>query len=152
MACSPFVASCIPTATKSLSRIGRSSAVHVGGVHGLQWLQILLGKTGGIVTHVLRRIDAAGMATVVCSIPRAAAELGRLVCGAQELNRIFVRSYKLNSEAIVEFVSALCTVAREELRVHGAPRVYSLNKIVEIAHFNMERIRYALSSTRRLLG
>lgn len=63
--------------------------------------------------------------------------------GTQELNRIFVRSDRLNSEAIVEFVRALCMVAREELRVHGAPRVYSLNKIVEIAHFNMGRIRCA---------
>ncbi len=59
----------------------------------------------------------------------------------QELNRIYVRSDRLNSEAIVEFVRALCTVAREELRAPGAPRVYSLTKIVEISHFNMSRIR-----------
>jgi len=64
----------------------------------------------------------------------------------QELNRIFVRSDRLNSEAIVEFVRALCTVAREELRTPGAPRVYSLTKIVEIAHFNMTRIRCAYVS------
>jgi brefeldin A-inhibited guanine nucleotide-exchange protein len=62
----------------------------------------------------------------------------------QELNRIFVRSDRLNSEAIVEFVRALCAVAREELRAPGAPRVYSLTKIVEIAHFNMTRIRCPL--------
>ena len=62
----------------------------------------------------------------------------------QELNRIFVRSDRLNSEAIVEFVRALCAVAREELRAPGAPRVYSLTKIVEIAHFNMTRIRCLL--------
>ncbi len=45
------------------------------------------------------------------------------------------------SEAIVEFVRALCMVAREELRSSPAPRVYSLTKIVEISHFNMGRIR-----------
>ena len=69
-----------------------------------------------------------------------------VVCVAllQELNRIFVRSDRLNSEAIVEFVRALCAVAREELRAPGAPRVYSLTKIVEIAHFNMTRIRCPL--------
>ena len=55
-----------------------------------------------------------------------------------------MRSDRLNSEAIVEFVRALCTVAREELRTPGAPRVYSLTKIVEIAHFNMTRIRCSL--------
>ena len=49
----------------------------------------------------------------------------------------------LRSEAIVEFVRALCMVAREELRSSPAPRVYSLTKIVEISHFNMGRIRYA---------
>ena len=52
-----------------------------------------------------------------------------------------MRSDRLNSEAIVDFVRALCAVAREELRAPGAPRVYSLTKIVEIAHFNMSRIR-----------
>ena len=48
------------------------------------------------------------------------------------------------SEAIVEFVRALCMVAREELRSSPAPRVYSLTKIVEISHFNMGRIRHGL--------
>ena len=32
-------------------------------------------------------------------------------------------------------------MAREELAAPGAPRVYSLTKIVEISHFNMSRIR-----------
>lgn len=41
----------------------------------------------------------------------------------------------------MEFVRALCTVAREELRSPQAPRVYSLTKLVEISHFNMGRIR-----------
>lgn len=51
------------------------------------------------------------------------------------------RSGLLDSEAIVEFVRALCYVAQEELRPVAAPRVYSLTKIVEISHFNMSRIR-----------
>eukprot|EP00891_Asterochloris_glomerata_P002829 jgi/Astpho2/2829/e_gw1.00050.8.1_t len=59
----------------------------------------------------------------------------------QELNRMFVRSERLDSEAIVEFVRALCEVATEELRPVNAPRVYGLAKIVEISHFNMNRIR-----------
>ncbi|DBA82002.1 TPA: hypothetical protein ACH3X1_007704 [Trebouxia sp. C0004] len=59
----------------------------------------------------------------------------------QELNRMFVRSDKLDSEAIVEFVRALCAIAQEELDPAHAPRVYGLTKIVEIAHFNMSRIR-----------
>lgn len=58
-------------------------------------------------------------------------------------------SDQLDSEAIVEFVRALCAVAQEELDPAHAPRVYGLTKIVEISHFNMSRIRqaYTLSLT-----
>ncbi|EPS60966.1 hypothetical protein M569_13835 [Genlisea aurea] len=62
-----------------------------------------------------------------------------------ELNRIFIRSQKLNSEAIVDFVKALCKVSMEELRSASDPRVFSLTKIVEIAHYNMNRIRLVWS-------
>ena len=55
-------------------------------------------------------------------------------------------SDRLDSEAIVEFVRALCTTAQEELAPVQAPRVYSLTKIVEISHFNMTRIRYVQQS------
>lgn len=57
---------------------------------------------------------------------------------------LYVCSDKLDSEAIVEFVRALCAIAQEELDPAHAPRVYGLTKIVEIAHFNMSRIRRAL--------
>ncbi|KAK6140598.1 hypothetical protein DH2020_025662 [Rehmannia glutinosa] len=50
-----------------------------------------------------------------------------------EVNRIFIRSQKLNSEAIVDFVKALCKVSMDELRSTSDPRVFSLTKIVEIA-------------------
>lgn len=51
-----------------------------------------------------------------------------------EMNRIFIRSQKLNSEAIVDFVKALCKVSMEELRSTSDPRVFSLTKMVEIAY------------------
>lgn len=60
----------------------------------------------------------------------------------QELNRLFVNSGRLDSDAIVHFVKTLSAVAREELRPVACPRVFSLAKIVEIAHFNMGRIRW----------
>jgi brefeldin A-inhibited guanine nucleotide-exchange protein len=63
----------------------------------------------------------------------------------QELNRFFVDSVKLESDAVVDFVAMLCSVAREELLPGGPPRVFSLGKIVEIAHFNMGRIRLVWS-------
>ncbi|KAL3536935.1 hypothetical protein ACH5RR_000301 [Cinchona calisaya] len=69
-----------------------------------------------------------------------------------EMNRIFVRSQKLNSEAIVDFVKALCKVSMEELRSTSDPRVFSLTKIVEIAHYNMNRIRLVWSKIWRVLS
>ncbi|GIM16144.1 hypothetical protein Vretimale_18795 [Volvox reticuliferus] len=62
-----------------------------------------------------------------------------------DLNRVFLTSGQLNSEAIVEFVKALTAVSRDELRDARAPRVFSLTKIVEVAHFNMTRIRLVWS-------
>lgn len=53
--------------------------------------------------------------------------------GSSEMNRIFTRSQRLNSEAIIDFVKALCKVSMEELRSTSDPRVFSLTKIVEIA-------------------
>nr|XP_009401918.1 PREDICTED: brefeldin A-inhibited guanine nucleotide-exchange protein 2-like [Musa acuminata subsp. malaccensis] len=72
--------------------------------------------------------------------------------GIAEVNRIFVRSEKLNSEAIINFVKALCKVSMEELRSASDPRVFSLTKIVEIAHYNMNRIRLVWSSIWSVLS
>ncbi|TQD86038.1 hypothetical protein C1H46_028424 [Malus baccata] len=69
-----------------------------------------------------------------------------------EMSRIFTRSQKLNSEAIVDFVKALCKVSMEELRSASDPRVFSLTKIVEIAHYNMNRIRLVWSSIWHVLS
>ncbi|ESW06891.1 hypothetical protein PHAVU_010G085000 [Phaseolus vulgaris] len=66
--------------------------------------------------------------------------------GNSEMSRIFTRSQKLNSEAVIDFVKALCKVSMEELRSPSDPRVFSLTKIVEIAHYNMNRIRLVWSS------
>ncbi|KAF8380416.1 hypothetical protein HHK36_027902 [Tetracentron sinense] len=69
-----------------------------------------------------------------------------------EMNHIFTRSQRLNSEAIIDFVKALCKVSIEELRSTSDPRVFSLTKIVEIAHYNMNRIRLAWSSIWHVLS
>ncbi|XP_061339178.1 brefeldin A-inhibited guanine nucleotide-exchange protein 2-like [Gastrolobium bilobum] len=72
--------------------------------------------------------------------------------GSSEMNRIFTRSQKLNSEAVIDFVKALCKVSMEELRSPSDPRVFSLTKIVEIAHYNMNRIRLVWSSVWHVLS
>ncbi|XP_043715522.1 brefeldin A-inhibited guanine nucleotide-exchange protein 2-like [Telopea speciosissima] len=72
--------------------------------------------------------------------------------GSSEMNRIFTRSQRLNSEAIVDFVKSLCKVSIEELRSTSDPRVFSLTKIVEITHYNMNRIRLVWSCIWHVLS
>ncbi|KAG8074252.1 hypothetical protein GUJ93_ZPchr0006g44990 [Zizania palustris] len=72
--------------------------------------------------------------------------------GMAEMNHVFARSQKLNSEGIIDFVKALCKVSMEELRSASDPRVFSLTKIVEIAHYNMNRIRLVWSSIWHVLS
>jgi brefeldin A-inhibited guanine nucleotide-exchange protein len=69
-----------------------------------------------------------------------------------ELAALFEGSARLGAEGAVDFVTALCAVAREELAPGGAPRVYALAKIVEAAHHNMGRIRLVWSRIWAVLG
>ncbi|XP_024526680.1 brefeldin A-inhibited guanine nucleotide-exchange protein 5 isoform X3 [Selaginella moellendorffii] len=54
--------------------------------------------------------------------------------------QVFVNSVKLPSDVVVEFFTALCGVSVEEMK-QVPPRVYSLQKLVEISYYNMARIR-----------
>ncbi|OMO93156.1 Zinc finger, FYVE-type [Corchorus capsularis] len=63
--------------------------------------------------------------------------------GNFELNHVFAHSQRLNSEAIVAFVKAQVSIS--ELQSPTDPRVFSLTKLVEIAHYNMNRIRLVWS-------
>ena len=60
-------------------------------------------------------------------------------------------SRNLNGDAIVHFVKALCQISKEELS-SSDPRMYSLNKLVEISYYNMERIRLQWSRIWAVLG
>ncbi|KAK9033896.1 hypothetical protein V6N11_050077 [Hibiscus sabdariffa] len=72
--------------------------------------------------------------------------------GNFELNHVFANSQRLNSEAIVAFVKALCKVSISELQSPTDPRVFSLTKLVEIAHYNMNRIRLVWSRMWNVLS
>ncbi|PON75206.1 Coatomer beta subunit [Parasponia andersonii] len=72
--------------------------------------------------------------------------------GNFELNHVFAISQRLNSEAIVAFVKALCKVAISELQSPTDPRIFSLTKLVEIAHYNMNRIRLVWSRIWNVLS
>lgn len=48
----------------------------------------------------------------------------------------------LDGEAIIDFINCLCSVSKEELMDADNPRKFSLQRIVEVADFNMGRIRF----------
>ncbi|KAK3752750.1 hypothetical protein QZH41_018716 [Actinostola sp. cb2023] len=68
------------------------------------------------------------------------------------VDRVFTGSTKLDGEAIVDFVKALCMVSSEELSNHNHPRMFSLTKMVEISYYNMGRIRIEWSHIWAVLG
>ncbi|OQV16896.1 Brefeldin A-inhibited guanine nucleotide-exchange protein 2 [Hypsibius exemplaris] len=68
------------------------------------------------------------------------------------VDRIFTTSIILDGDAIVHFVRALCQVSMEELMSPSHPRMFSLQKIVEISYYNMDRIRLQWSRIWQVLG
>lgn len=68
------------------------------------------------------------------------------------VDRIFTGSVLLDGDAIVDFVSALCQVSNEELANTSQPRMFSLQKLVEISYYNMDRIRLQWSRIWSILG
>ncbi|KAI8924147.1 hypothetical protein BC831DRAFT_436660 [Entophlyctis helioformis] len=69
------------------------------------------------------------------------------------IDRIFAKSVSLSATAIIHFFKAVCQVSLEEVGLDakgmpmtsatpGPPRMYLLQKIVEIAYYNMHRIRF----------
>lgn len=70
-------------------------------------------------------------------------------------DRVFSSTPQLHGEAIVEFVQALCDVSWEEIQSSGMsdnPRLFSLQKVVEISYYNMGRIRMEWSRLWAILG
>ncbi|GJJ07601.1 hypothetical protein Clacol_001804 [Clathrus columnatus] len=68
---------------------------------------------------------------------------------------VFSLSHHLSGSAIVEFVQALSDVSWEEILSSGLsehPRLFSLQKLVEISYYNMNRIRLEWSNLWAILG
>ncbi|KAF6762645.1 Sec7-domain-containing protein [Ephemerocybe angulata] len=68
---------------------------------------------------------------------------------------VFSLSHHLSSTAIVDFVRALCAVSWEEIQSSGPsqhPRLFSLQKLVDISYYNMNRIRIEWSNLWEILG
>lgn len=70
-------------------------------------------------------------------------------------DKVFSLSRNLSGSAIVDFVKALSEVSWEEIQSTGGsnrPRMFSLQKLVEISYYNMDRIRLEWSSIWHILG
>ncbi|KAF8591584.1 Sec7-domain-containing protein [Ramaria rubella] len=68
---------------------------------------------------------------------------------------VFSLSHHLSGVAIVDFVQALSDVSWEEIQSSGLsehPRLFSLQKLVEISYYNMNRIRLEWSNLWAILG
>ena len=52
----------------------------------------------------------------------------------------------------VDFVESLCAVSDQELSSPTHPRMFSLQKIIEISYYNMDRVRLEWSRMWEVLG
>ncbi|CAK7265697.1 guanine nucleotide exchange protein for ADP-robosylation factor [Sporothrix epigloea] len=73
----------------------------------------------------------------------------------KSMDRIFTNTANLTGEAITHFARALTEVSWDEIKVSGSndnPRMYSLQKIVEISYYNMTRVRFEWTNIWDLLA
>ncbi|EEB06002.1 SNARE sec72 [Schizosaccharomyces japonicus yFS275] len=73
----------------------------------------------------------------------------------KSIDKIFTQTSSLSGTAIVDFFKALCDVAWEEIESSydsDQPRLFSLQKLVEISYYNMKRIRVEWSAIWNVLG
>ncbi|KAJ3239358.1 guanine nucleotide exchange protein for ADP-robosylation factor [Chytriomyces hyalinus] len=71
------------------------------------------------------------------------------------VDKIFTSSVRLSGPAIVGFVKALCAVSWDEItssETSTHPRMYCLQRLVEISYYNMNRIRVEWSQLWSILG
>lgn len=69
------------------------------------------------------------------------------------VDRIFSSSHKLGYDSILGLVTALCKRSWDEIITSpNSPRMYCLQRLVEIGHYNMNRIRVHWSAIWAVIG
>lgn len=71
------------------------------------------------------------------------------------IDRIYSNSVNLSGDSIVEFVTALSKVAADEIESSGQsknPRMFSLQKTVDVCYYNMTRVRFEWAHLWSILG
>ncbi len=54
---------------------------------------------------------------------------------------IFSKTLIIDNETLIDFIKSLCQISREELASKDSPRIFSLQKLVEVAELNIKRVR-----------
>lgn len=99
--------------------------------------------TGNTTTPMFRRASSAksgasnGSSVPLMRIDSKAASMATTIAES-EIERIFTNSSLLTAAGVADFCGALCSVALEELSESTGPRLFCLQKIVEMAYYNME--------------
>ncbi|XP_070554844.1 brefeldin A-inhibited guanine nucleotide-exchange protein 1-like isoform X2 [Ptychodera flava] len=119
-----------------------ATSTAVGGHHN-----DLLDGGDSSTTPFGRPIDQKRMASIQESIGETSSQSVVVA-----VDRIFTGSTRLDGDAIVDFVKYLCAVSMDELQPPGGPRMFSLQKIVEISYYNMGRVRMQWSRIWAVLG
>ncbi|ANZ74632.1 BA75_00765T0 [Komagataella pastoris] len=71
------------------------------------------------------------------------------------MDKIFSHSSQISGDAIIDFVKALCQVSSDEIESSGrseSPRMFSLQKMVDVCYYNMGRIRFQWSNLWAIMG
>ncbi|XP_075427392.1 brefeldin A-inhibited guanine nucleotide-exchange protein 2 [Ascaphus truei] len=101
----------------------------------------------GLGTFVGGGVDKKQMASIQESVGETSSQSVVVA-----VDRIFTGSTRLDGNAIVDFVRWLCAVSMDELASSHHPRMFSLQKIVEISYYNMNRIRLQWSRIWQVIG
>ncbi|KAI3614719.1 hypothetical protein CBS9595_003990 [Malassezia furfur] len=117
--------------------------------------------SGGVDQRILpelgrRQTGAANGARAPSALPNEeVAQAGVSTEITVASDRVFSSTPSLSGEAIVDFVQCLCDLSWEEIQASGMsdnPRLFSLQKLVEISYYNMSRIRMEWSRLWAILG
>lgn len=73
-------------------------------------------------------------------------------CQNKYISILFISVFACFVCFTVDFVEALCAVSNQELSSPTHPRMFSLQKIIEICYYNMDRVRLEWSRMWEVLG
>eukprot|EP00928_Gymnodinium_smaydae_P017978 TRINITY_DN16856_c0_g1_i1.p1 TRINITY_DN16856_c0_g1~~TRINITY_DN16856_c0_g1_i1.p1 ORF type:complete len:1849 (-),score=514.47 TRINITY_DN16856_c0_g1_i1:74-5620(-) len=147
---SSFASSAVPS--------GASTSAAGGSAAGAMAVPRTLSTAGGSQQVLKRRAHGLGVSALVSlgtenrQVEQLNSESVTSAIDAAQIDLLFNRSTSLGSSAIVHFVTQLARVSKEELALLDQPRIFSLQKLVEVTDFNMGRLRYVFSRIWRVVS